>query len=57
LSVNEAHALTEEIITALREQFANARVMIHIEPCGHDCDDLCRAGCFVPEEQVAPPGA
>jgi len=51
LTVTHSHALTEAIIAGIRERFPKARVMVHVEPCGHDCDALCRAGCFAPERQ------
>ena len=51
MSVTDSHGLTEEIMAGLRDHFPGARVMIHVEPCGRDCDALCRAGCFVPEDQ------
>lgn len=55
LSVTRAHELTDRIISGLRERFAEARVMIHTEPCATHCDALCRAGCYVPERQRAEP--
>lgn len=51
LTVTQSHAFTEAIIAGIRELFPKGRVMIHVEPCGYDCDALCRAGCLVPERQ------
>ncbi len=51
LTVTQSHALTERIDAGIRERFPRTRVMVHVEPCGHDCDALCRAGCLVPERQ------
>jgi cation diffusion facilitator family transporter len=56
LSVSEAHELTDQIGNRLREEFSEAHVIIHPEPCEATCKPHCREGCLAPERQ-APAGA
>lgn len=51
MSVGEAHALGDEIVSAIKQRFADARVQIHVEPCDFACRESCATGCEVPAEQ------
>lgn len=56
MSVADAHALSDEIVGAIKERVPECRVHIHVEPCEHQCGDTCAAGCRgEPGERV--PGA
>lgn len=51
MSITEAHQLNDRIIDGISNQFPQARVLIHTEPCDDDCDEVCLAGCFQPRQQ------
>ncbi len=46
-TVAEAHAMTDEVSEAIRNQYPESHITIHIEPCDDRCSPGCRSGCFV----------
>lgn len=50
MSVEESHELNDEIVAAIKERFENSAVVIHIEPCHHDCSPECVKNCLLEEE-------
>lgn len=53
MSVADAHALSDEIVVAIKERLADSRVHIHVEPCDFTCKDSCAVGCSVdPDKRV-----
>ncbi|MBN1630157.1 MAG: cation transporter [Thermoleophilia bacterium] len=53
MSVGAAHALSDEIVAAIKERLPETRVNIHIEPCDFVCKDACMSGCTVDLEERA----
>jgi cation diffusion facilitator family transporter len=51
MSVEESHALAEEVDHAVEEQFPHASVTVHVEPCHGDCDANCSEGCMLGEDE------
>mgnify|MGYP000973480818 CR=1 FL=1 len=45
MTVGDAHALGDEIVTAIKERMPRSRVNIHVEPCDHTCKPSCAEGC------------
>ncbi len=50
LSVRDSHALSSELEERIRENFSEAKVLIHIEPCDHSCKPGCLNNCFIRDE-------
>jgi cation diffusion facilitator family transporter len=48
MSVQASHDITEDLTQAIRGQYPEASVMIHIEPCDGKCSRNCREGCLLP---------
>jgi len=54
MPVGEAHALSDQIVLAIKERLPETRVNIHVEPCEFECKDACVSGCtFDPAERDA----
>jgi cation diffusion facilitator family transporter len=51
MSVREAHALSDEIVVAIKQRLPDSRVQIHVEPCDFECPQSCASGCEVPSEE------
>ena len=49
MSVAESHALSDEIVAAIKDRVPESRVHIHVEPCDHQCKESCAKGCSVDE--------
>lgn len=48
MTVDESHALAEEVTSAIRGEFPDTSVSIHVEPCRDHCPGGdCPEGCFV----------
>ncbi len=47
MPVGEAHALSDEMVLAIKERLPETRVNIHVEPCELECKDACVSGCTV----------
>ena len=47
MSVAEAHALGDNIVSVIKERLPESRVNIHMEPCDHTCSSSCTEGCSV----------
>jgi cation diffusion facilitator family transporter len=54
MSVADSHALSDDIVVAIKERIPDSRVHIHVEPCDLRCKESCAAGCTLgPEERRA----
>ncbi len=54
MSVAESHALSDEIVAAIKERIPESRVFVHVEPCDNQCRETCAAGCRIePEKREA----
>ncbi|MBN1471542.1 MAG: cation transporter [Syntrophaceae bacterium] len=51
MSVNDSHNITKILEQNIREKFSESAINIHIEPCDGECEDICVAGCLLPEEK------
>lgn len=49
MSVDESHGLNDKIVLAIKQQYPNCHVDIHIEPCKGDCTESCTQGCILEE--------
>ena len=49
MSVERAHALSQDLIRRIKERFSQATVTVHIEPCSGLCTEKCLGGCLLPE--------
>ncbi|MCL2760723.1 MAG: cation diffusion facilitator family transporter [Desulfuromonadales bacterium] len=47
MTVEEGHSLSHEISDAIKEKLPYSHVLIHVEPCNHECDD-CKSVCERP---------
>ncbi|MHB1458296.1 MAG: cation diffusion facilitator family transporter [Armatimonadota bacterium] len=50
MSVEESHAICEEITERITEHFPGSSVHVHVEPCNFTCTDNCISGCLMGEE-------
>jgi cation diffusion facilitator family transporter len=50
MSVEKAHALTDDIISDIERALSNSKVTIHIEPCDGKCPAECVSNCSQPEK-------
>jgi cation diffusion facilitator family transporter len=50
LSVEKAHALTDQISANIERALSNSTVTIHIEPCAGDCSPACLPNCVSPKK-------
>ena len=51
MSVNDSHALTEQINRCINERYENTSVLVHIEPCDGECAPACEEGCCLPDTE------
>jgi cation diffusion facilitator family transporter len=51
MSVQESHQLAERLSTRIKAHFAQANVLVHVEPCDGSCPAHCLEGCLVPEKE------
>ena len=51
MSVAAAHALSDDIVVAIKERMPESRVHIHVEPCDLQCKESCASGCAVDEQE------
>ena len=55
LRVAESHKIGQDLITEIKNTFADASTTIHIEPCDgnctENCTDRCRYGCLLPKQK------
>jgi cation diffusion facilitator family transporter len=51
MSVIESHDLHDQIVSAIKQQFANSNVIIHIEPCNYDCSETCIKHCLLDSKE------
>jgi len=49
MSVEQSHAITEQLEDRIKERLARSRVTIHIEPCYGECRATCGEGCLLRE--------
>jgi cation diffusion facilitator family transporter len=49
MSVLDSHNITKGLEQNIRQKFPESAITIHIEPCEGECEDICAAGCFLPE--------
>jgi cation diffusion facilitator family transporter len=47
ISVADSHALSDEIVAAIKDRLPDSRVHIHVEPCDFACKESCESGCSV----------
>lgn len=47
MSVQDSHALADELVGQIKAKFADATVTIHIEPCVGNCETYCVEGCLL----------
>jgi cation diffusion facilitator family transporter len=50
MPVEEAHALADEIVVAIKGRVPESRVLVHVEPCDYQCKESCVNGCSVEPE-------
>jgi cation diffusion facilitator family transporter len=51
MSVSDSHKITGILEQNIRQKFPDSSITIHIEPCDGECEDICAAGCLLPEEK------
>jgi len=51
MSVDESHHLTDVMTSEIRQRFAGANVIIHVEPCDGKCRPRCVDGCLLSPRQ------
>ena len=51
MSVSDSHKITKRLEQNIRQKFPESSINIHIEPCDGECEDICAAGCLLPEEK------
>jgi cation diffusion facilitator family transporter len=51
MSVLDSHNITKGLEQNIRQKFPESAINIHIEPCDGECEDICAAGCLLPEEK------
>ena len=51
MTVQDSHAITEQISEKIKTQFPHSTVTVHIEPCDGLCSEKCRDGCMLSEQQ------
>jgi cation diffusion facilitator family transporter len=49
MSVLDSHDITDILEQNIRQKFPESAITIHIEPCDGECEDICAAGCLLPE--------
>jgi cation diffusion facilitator family transporter len=50
MSVEESHAICEDITEHLTIHFPECSVHVHVEPCNYTCTDNCISGCLMGKE-------
>jgi cation diffusion facilitator family transporter len=53
MTVAESHRLAHECCERIKRQFDGSNVIVHVEPCSGQCEDRCRPGCLLTEDQRA----
>lgn len=53
MTVNDSHNFARKLSRMIKDQFPNATVTIHIEPCTGQCEEKCLSGCFLTEIERA----
>ena len=48
MTVSDSHAITDNMISAVREKLSGADMTVHIEPCDGSCEKSCVSGCMLP---------
>ncbi|OFZ78321.1 MAG: hypothetical protein A3K03_03585 [Bdellovibrionales bacterium RIFOXYD1_FULL_44_7] len=51
LTVRESHSMSDIVIKAINNRYANSQVTIHIEPCDGKCLKHCLNGCFLTTDE------
>jgi cation diffusion facilitator family transporter len=51
MTVENSHALTDEVVQAIKQRFPRTSITIHIEPCDGSCKPICLSGCFLSETE------
>jgi len=51
MSVEASHNITDDLSKSIKEQFPNASITVHIEPCDGKCDGDCLTGCLLAQEE------
>ncbi len=51
MTVEASHDITEDLTKAIEDQYPDASVMIHIEPCDGKCSRNCQEGCLLPPDR------
>jgi len=51
MSVLDSHNITTGLEQKIKQKFPESAINIHIEPCDGECEDICAAGCLLPEEK------
>jgi cation diffusion facilitator family transporter len=51
MSVLDSHNITKGLEQNIGQKFPESAITIHIEPCEGECEDICAAGCLLPEEK------
>jgi cation diffusion facilitator family transporter len=51
MTVENSHSITRELKRLIINQYPASTITIHVEPCDGDCNEVCVAGCLLPEEQ------
>ena len=49
MSVLDSHNITKGLEQNIGQKFPESAITIHIEPCDGECEDICAAGCLLPE--------
>jgi hypothetical protein len=49
--VLDSHNITTGLEQKIKQKFPESAINIHIEPCDGECEDICAAGCLLPEEK------
>jgi len=51
MTVQDSHAITEELCGLIEAKLPDVTVTIHIEPCDGSCETYCVAGCLLGETE------
>lgn len=51
MTVWDSHRITEELSENIKNQYPDANVTIHVEPCDGNCVGDCLEGCLLPEKE------
>ena len=51
MTVQDSHAIAEDLSEKIKTQFPNTTVTIHVEPCDGECQEKCVAGCLLSEDR------